>query len=78
MPLDMLFARGNAGAVREVVVAGRTIVQGGQVTGLDLGAIEAELRGLYRVSVPRFQAFERAWRPFERGVEAWFRAGGCC
>ena len=77
-PLDMLFARGNASAVREVVVAGRTIVRDGQVTGIDLHAIETELRRLYRASVPRFQAFERAWRPFERGVEAWFRAGGCC
>lgn len=77
-PLDMLFARGNAGAVRDVVVAGRTVVRDGQVTGVDVPAIETELRGLYRVSVPRFHVFERAWRPYEREVEAWFRGQGCC
>ena len=77
-PLDMLFARGNAGAVRDVVVAGRTVVRGGAVMGVDLPAIEAELRGLYRASVPQYQAFERAWRPYEHAVEAWFRGQGCC
>lgn len=77
-PLDMLFARGNAGAVCDVVVAGRTVVREGHVTGVDLPAIEAELRELYRANVPRFQALGRAWRPLERGVEAWFRAEGCC
>ena len=77
-PLDMLFARGNAGAVREVVVAGRTIVRDGRPTGVDLDAMQTELRALYRRSVPRYQAFEQAWKPFERAVAEWFRAQGCC
>jgi cytosine/adenosine deaminase-related metal-dependent hydrolase len=78
-PLDMLFARGNAACVQDVVVAGRTIVAGGKPTGVELDVMEAELRNLYRLSVPRFAAFEKSWKPFEAAVEAWFRDhDGCC
>jgi len=76
-PIDMLFARGNTHAVREVVVAGRTIVKDGQVTGIDQDAIETELRRLYRANIPRFQALEKAWKPLERHLEKWFRANSC-
>ena len=77
-PLDMLFARGNTSCVRDVVVGGRTISRDGKPTGVDLEAMETELRGLYRKSVPQFQAFERAWTPFESVVSHWFRQQGCC
>ena len=49
-PIELLFARGNASLVRDVVVDGRTIVQDGRCTGVDLPAIEQELRGIYRAS----------------------------
>ena len=39
-PLSLLFARGNASFIREVVVAGRKIVADGKPTGVDLPAIE--------------------------------------
>src|SRR5258705_348384 len=39
-PLQLLFARGNASLVRDVVVDGRTIVHDGKPTGVDLAAIE--------------------------------------
>lgn len=77
-PLDMLFARGNTGCVRDVVVNGRTISRNGKPSGVDLDAIEKELRALYRQSVPQFQALERAWKPFENNVARWFRSQGCC
>jgi cytosine/adenosine deaminase-related metal-dependent hydrolase len=77
-PLALLFARGNAGCVREVVVNGRTISRDGKPTGVDLGAMEAELRRMYRESVPRYRAFEKAWTPFERAVSQWFSTQGCC
>ena len=35
-PLQLLFARGNASLVRDVVVDGRTIVREGKVVGVDL------------------------------------------
>jgi cytosine/adenosine deaminase-related metal-dependent hydrolase len=77
-PLDMLFARGNTGCVRDVVVNGRTISREGKPTGVDLDAMERELRVLYRRNVPQYRALERAWRPFESSVSEWFRTQGCC
>ena len=44
-PLDLLFARGNASLLQEVVVDGHTIVRDGRCLGVDLPAIETELRG---------------------------------
>jgi cytosine/adenosine deaminase-related metal-dependent hydrolase len=77
-PLDMLFARGNAAAVRDVIVAGRKIVEDGHPTGVDLDAMERELRRLYRESVPRYAALQAAWKPFEDALAGWFRTEGCC
>lgn len=77
-PIDMLFARGNSSCVREVVVDGRTICRDGKLTGVDLEAMEAELRGMYRVSVPQFRALERAWKPLEGALTQWFKHQGCC
>jgi cytosine/adenosine deaminase-related metal-dependent hydrolase len=77
-PLAMLFARGNMACVRDVVVDGRTISREGRPTGVDLGAMEIELRKMYRNQVPRYRAFEQAWTPFEGAVSHWFRNQGCC
>ncbi|WP_088348065.1 MULTISPECIES: amidohydrolase family protein [Rhodomicrobium] len=77
-PIDLLFARGNSGCVREVVIAGRTVARDGQPTGIDLPALETELRELYRRNVPRYAALQEAWSPFEAAVTHWFRAQGCC
>ena len=49
-PIDLLFARGNASLVRDVVVDGRKIVSEGRCTGVDLPAIDEELRGIYRAN----------------------------
>ena len=48
--IDLLFARGNASLLRDVVVDGRTIVSEGRCTGVDLPAVEQELRGIYRAN----------------------------
>ena len=77
-PLDLLFARGNTSCVRDVVVNGRAISRDGRPTGVDLAAMETELRGLYRRNVPRYQSLEQAWKPFEHAVSQWFRTQGCC
>ena len=42
-PIDLLFARGNASLLRDVVVDGRPIVNEGRCTGVDLPAIEARV-----------------------------------
>jgi cytosine/adenosine deaminase-related metal-dependent hydrolase len=72
-PLDLLFARGTAAHVRDVVVAGRAIVRGGEVAGLDVGKAERELRELYRTRRPRYAAIEANWAPFDSALRGWFQ-----
>ena len=77
-PLELLFARGNASVVRDVVVDGRTIVRDGRPTGVDLPAIEQELRGMYRAGVKQFSGLERAWAPLVGALSHWFETQlGC-
>jgi len=77
-PLELLFARGNASMVRDVVVDGRTIVRDGKPTGVDLPAIEQELRGMYRAGVKQFARLERAWAPLAGALGNWFEGQlGC-
>jgi cytosine/adenosine deaminase-related metal-dependent hydrolase len=72
-PLQLLFARGNASLVRDVVVDGRTIVREGKLTGVDLPAIEHELRGMYRAGVKQFGGLQRAWEPLTGALSHWFK-----
>lgn len=71
-PMALLFARGNASLVRDVVVAGKTIVRDGRCSGVDLPAIERELRAMYRANVGRLTGFQRAWQPLSELVSGWF------
>jgi cytosine/adenosine deaminase-related metal-dependent hydrolase len=77
-PLDLLFARGNASLLKGVVVDGRTIVSEGRVTGVDLPAIEQELRAIYRASAAKLSHFQRAWQPLSASLENWFEAQFDC
>lgn len=77
-PVDLLFARGNSSCIRQVVVDGRTIYQKGKLTGVDLDAMESEIRGMYRAGIPQFKALEQAWKPLEGALAHWFKHQGCC
>ena len=77
-PLQLLFARGNASLVRDVVVDGRTIVREGKVVGVDLPAIEQELRGMYRAGVRQYGGLQQAWGPLERELRGWFEGHVGC
>ena len=77
-PLQLLFARGNASVVRDVVVDGRTIVREGKLVGVDLPAIEQELRGMYRDGVKQFGGLERAWVPLAASLSDWFETQWTC
>ena len=77
-PLQLFFARGNASMVRDVVVDGKTIVRAGNPTGVDLPAIERELRGLYRNGVKQFGKLEQAWPPLSGALEKWFETQWRC
>lgn len=77
-PLDLLFARGNASLVRDVVVDGRTIVSNGRCVGVDLPAIEQELRGLYRASAATYAHVLRAWPRLSVSLQDWFETQLTC
>lgn len=77
-PLQLLFARGNASLVRDVVVGGRTVVREGKVVGVDLPEIERELRGMYREGVRQFGGLKRAWGPLEGALRGWFEGQVGC
>ncbi|MCA6121017.1 amidohydrolase family protein [Bradyrhizobium sp. WSM 1704] len=77
-PLDLLFARGNASLVRDVVVEGRSIVSNGRCLGVDLPGIEQELRGLYRGSAATYAHVLRAWPQLSTSLQDWFAAQLTC
>lgn len=77
-PIDLLFARGNASLLRDVVVSGRTIVSEVRCTGVDLPAIEQELRGIYRASASKMSGFQRGWPQFSVSLQSWFEAHMDC
>jgi len=72
--IDLLFARGNASLLRDVVVDGRTIVNDGRCIGVDLPAIERELRDIYRVNAKALSGLQRAWSPLSASLQGWFEA----
>ncbi|AOO80140.1 amidohydrolase family protein [Bosea vaviloviae] len=76
-PLDLLFARGNTACVRDVVVAGRQIVRDGCPTGIELERCEAQLRGLFRKNLPRYQALQAALPALSAAATTWFESS-CC
>lgn len=71
-PIELLFARGNASMVRDVVVDGRTIVSEGRCVGVDLPAIEQELRGIYRANAKQMTGLQRAWPRLSASLQGWF------
>lgn len=77
-PMALLFARGNASLVKDVVVAGKAIVREGTCTGVDLPAIERELRDLYRANVDKLANFQRIWPRLSERLGDWFEQQLTC
>ena len=77
-PLGLLFARGNASLLRDVVVDGRQIVSQGRCVGVDLPAIEKELRQIYRANARQLAPFQLAWSSLSTSLQNWFETQlGC-
>lgn len=77
-PMALLFARGNAALVKEVVVAGKTIVRDGICAGVDLPAVEQELRTMYRANVGKLDSFRRMWPSLADRLSGWFEQQLTC
>ena len=77
-PLDLVFARGNAGHVRGLWVAGREVVRDGRVLGIDLDEVEGELRARYR-EVVASSPLLRVLPAYEAALRRWYLdRAGCC
>ena len=61
-PLDLLLARGNGSHIDEVMVAGRTVVQGGRVIGVDEPALRAALTAEVRARIAEQPQATAEWR----------------
>jgi len=55
-------------------VDGRKIVSEGRCTGVDLPAIEQELRGIHRTNAKKLSGLQRAWPPLSASLQSWFEA----
>jgi cytosine/adenosine deaminase-related metal-dependent hydrolase len=78
-PIELLFARGTAAFLKESIVAGRTVVAGGQPTGLDFASLQNELRSRLRKGVAERGAFRAILPELEGTIAAHFRDRlGCC
>lgn len=71
-PIDLLFSRGNASVVRDVVVAGRTIVKDGIVLGVDQRRLEDELGRRYKAGLSRHDRLQHSWPAIETAISRWF------
>lgn len=79
MPVDprhYLFARATQDHIVELVSGGRTTQKNGKLTGLDLEAVETELRAQYRAALPTTLDARKAFAAIEPHVADFYK--GCC
>jgi cytosine/adenosine deaminase-related metal-dependent hydrolase len=78
-PVDLVFARATMAHVAQLIVAGREVVRGGGLTGIDLEASLAALRENYRSTMPSRAPFLTAWSDLEESATQFYRGQlGCC
>lgn len=76
-PLDLLFARSTARHIKELIVAGRTVVRDGKVPGIDLPTMREELHTRFRRGIAQNAMLARALPHLERAVRDHFETP-CC
>jgi cytosine/adenosine deaminase-related metal-dependent hydrolase len=76
-PLNLLFSRATRGHIRELIVRGRTIVNGSSVTGIDLPAVRTEILAKMRAGMDDNGAFITALAALEPKLAEHF-IGACC
>lgn len=78
-PLDLLFARASRSQIRELIVAGRSIVRDGKVLGVDLDAVHRALRAHYRAGLKERAGLQAALPALERAIAGHYAVRlGCC
>lgn len=76
-PLDLLFARSTARHIKELIVAGKTIVRDGRVLGIDHAAMNEELLARFRHGIAGNAMLAAALPDLERVVRDHFETP-CC
>jgi cytosine/adenosine deaminase-related metal-dependent hydrolase len=76
-PLDLLFARSTARHIKELIVAGKTIVRDGRVLGIDHVAMNEDLLARFRHGIAENATFAAALPDLERVVRDHFETP-CC
>lgn len=78
-PVELLFSRGTAAFLKQSIIAGRTVVDGGRPTGLDLAGLQDELRSRLRTGMAGRENYRAVLPELEAGIAAHFRDRlGCC
>jgi cytosine/adenosine deaminase-related metal-dependent hydrolase len=67
-PVDIVFSRATARHMRELIVAGRTVVQDGRVLGIDLEAARKEVMLRMRAGQPAMASFATALSHLNRAM----------
>lgn len=77
--LGLLLARATAHHIRELIVAGRTIMIGGKVTGVDFAAARDEVVGRMRAGMSENEGVARALPALEKAIADYFEPDcPCC
>ncbi len=76
-PLDLLFARSTARHIKELIVAGKTIVREGRVLGIDFHAMNKELLARFRHGIAHNAPLAAALPELGRAVRDHFETP-CC
>lgn len=75
-PLHLLFSRGTARHIREVIVGGHTIVRDGVVTGIDYASARREIVDRTRVGMAANGTLIEALKALDHAIAAHYT--GCC
>jgi 5-methylthioadenosine/S-adenosylhomocysteine deaminase len=76
-PLDLLFARATMRHARELIVGGKTVMRDGEVPGIDMHAMNAELHARFRAGIAQNATLAAALPYLERAVRDHFETP-CC
>jgi cytosine/adenosine deaminase-related metal-dependent hydrolase len=76
-PLDLLFARSTAHHIKELIVAGKTVMRDGHLIGIDLPGMNNELLGRLRHGIAQSTLLAAALPHLERAVRDHFETP-CC
>jgi cytosine/adenosine deaminase-related metal-dependent hydrolase len=76
-PLDLVFARSTARHIKELIVAGKSIVRDGRVLGIDFPAMREDLLARFRHGIAQNATLAAALPELERAVRDHFETP-CC